>query len=106
MTPPTPQGFNLVLTPLAFYFLVYRWGWDIKLGIISRELAPGVMAAMCIPTTTSTCVLFTKLAGGDDALAAFNAAAGNVAGVVWSPLMASWLMGSENSHSIDKAATP
>lgn len=88
------QTFNLILMPLAYYFVVYRWSWEIHAGILTQPLSVGVMAAMCMPTTVSTCVLFTRQAQGDEAVAAFNAAGGNLLGPLFAPFMAAHLLGS------------
>ena len=55
------QSYSLVVMPLVYYISVYHWQWEVHTGIVSSSLAPGIMAAMCMPTTTSTgtvmCVL-------------------------------------------------
>ena len=52
------QGFNLVATPVVFYFGLYSWGG--ARAILGESFAAGTMAAMCVPTTTNTGVLFTQ----------------------------------------------
>jgi len=46
------QLFSLVLTPLAYFGLVYHWRWEVSSGILQPNFAAGVMAALCMPTTT------------------------------------------------------
>lgn len=47
----------------------------------------GLYVVAAVPTTISSCVVFTSLAGGRTACALLNAVGGNVAGVVLSPLI-------------------
>eukprot|EP00755_Sulcionema_specki_P022468 Sspe_Gene.76594::Locus_47857_Transcript_1_1_Confidence_1.000_Length_2876::g.76594::m.76594/K14347/SLC10A7, P7; solute carrier family 10 (sodium/bile acid cotransporter), member 7 len=96
------QVYSLVAIPLTYYGVVYHWGWEEH--IISRSFTAGVMAALCMPTTAFTCVLFTQQAGGDEAVAVVNAALGNIIGPVVAPLMAHALIGGHAKSSITKAA--
>jgi len=48
------QAYSLLLTPVTFYCLVYHWGWDHRLGIVTQALSPGVMAALCMVSTAYT----------------------------------------------------
>eukprot|EP00659_Diplonema_papillatum_P022657 gene22657-34681_t len=88
------QSYGLLVTPLAYFLLVYYWGWERKFGILTDDFAKGVMAALCMPTTAFTCVMFTKQVGGDDSVAVVNAAIGNLIGPVVSPMVAKYFMGS------------
>jgi len=98
------QSYSLLGLPLAYYGLVYHWGWERHTGLVSDVLAPGVMACMCMPTTTNTCILFTQEAHGDSLLAATNAAVGNLLGTIVAPLMAHLLLGNAGKHDDTAAA--
>ena len=88
------QLFSLVFTPCLYYAAVFRWRWEQRTGILSQAFAVGTMAAMCMPTTTNTSVLFVQQARGDVSLATINAAVGNLAGAVVAPLLATMLINS------------
>ena len=56
------QIFSLVFTPCLYYAAVFHWQWEVSAGILSQTFAVGMMAAMCMPTTTNTSVLFVQQA--------------------------------------------
>lgn len=85
------QAFSLGLTPALFYLLLYRPGAADAL--LTPSLAVGLMAAMCMPTTTNTGVMFVQQARGDASVAAINAAVGNLLGAFVAPLTASATLG-------------
>jgi predicted Na+-dependent transporter len=91
------QLFSLVLTPTLYYLAVFRWRWEVP-GILCPSFAAGTMAALVMPTTTNTNVLFTQQAGGDVPIAVVNAAVGNILGAVVSPLMAMAFLGGQQAH--------
>ena len=103
------QIFSLVFTPCLYYAAVFRWQWEVSAGILSQAFAVGMMAAMCMPTTTNTSVLFVQQAHGDVSLATINAALGNVLGAVLAPMLATVLInsvvagGAERVHTNTKA---
>ena len=55
--------------------------------VIGQDLADGMVVCACMPMTISTVVVLTKAAGGDEAAAIFNSAAGNAVGVFLTPLL-------------------
>lgn len=61
-------------------------------GILGPGLMTGVMALAVLPTTVSSCVVFTQVAGGNVAAALFNSALSNAVGVLLSPLLLSLLL--------------
>ena len=81
------QVFIFIINPLFFYAtsLPFRQAFD-------GQLAIGIYALACLPTTISSCIIFTQIAGGNVVATMFNAALANVAGVVVSPLILSLLM--------------
>ena len=87
------QCYSMGVLPLLYYLTVYYWKWDRKIGLLSEGFSVGVMAAMCMPTTAFTCVLFTISAAGDESVAVVNAALGNLLGTIVAPVMANLLIG-------------
>ncbi len=85
------QGFSFVLIPalawLALLPLHGRW---------NGALIAGVYALACLPTTVSSCVAFTNVAGGNVAASLFNAVLGNAIGVVLTPVLLGFFLGHTN----------
>jgi solute carrier family 10 (sodium/bile acid cotransporter), member 7 len=81
------QIFIFVLIP--FYFVI-----TLKLfaGVFSPETSIGILALACLPTTISSCVIFTQASGGNTVGAMFNAALANLLGVFISPLLLSFFL--------------
>jgi len=75
---------------------VYRWHWASNSGMLSEQFDSGIMAAMLMPTTTTTNVLWTQLAGGEVSIAAVNAVVGNLLGAFVAPLLATVLVGGDS----------
>eukprot|EP01059_Diplonema_ambulator_P014917 TRINITY_DN25950_c0_g1_i1.p1 TRINITY_DN25950_c0_g1~~TRINITY_DN25950_c0_g1_i1.p1 ORF type:complete len:345 (+),score=78.97 TRINITY_DN25950_c0_g1_i1:32-1066(+) len=98
------QSYSLLVLPFAYYVLVYHWKWEQSLGILTTDFSKGVMAALCMPTTAFTCVMFTKQAGGDESVAVCNAAIGNLLGPLVSPVVAHLFLGGHTSLSIGQEA--
>jgi solute carrier family 10 (sodium/bile acid cotransporter), member 7 len=59
---------------------------------LSVEMHIGLLALAVLPTTISTCSVFTLVSRGDTVVALFNAALANLAGVLISPLWLSLLL--------------
>ena len=55
--------------------------------LMPKLLRDGFVAKAAIPTTTSMCVMLSGKAGGNEALAAFNALLGNTLAIVITPLI-------------------
>ena len=67
---------------------------DAMKGIDRREeIKAGLFALACLPTTVSSCTVFTGMAGGNVSGAIFNAALANMAGVFITPLLFSFMLG-------------
>lgn len=60
----------------------------LSLSSINPDLVQGLIVTMGMPTTISSNVVFTKLAGGNEAVAVVNAVIGNLIGIFVSP---AWL---------------
>ena len=84
------QGISLVAFPLL------GLGLDRVLALLEVEphLRLGLLLTCCLPTTISSCVQLTRLAGGDEAAAICTAAIGNLLGIVLTPFWALALAGS------------
>lgn len=79
------QGFSLLLMPLVF-------GMASQLLVFAHfhsSLSLGLIVLGALSTTTTSAVVLTRTAGGDEAGALFNATLGSFLGVVASP----WLIG-------------
>jgi len=72
-------GFFLLTT------LPFRSLWD-------HQLYAGIFAVAVLPTTISSCIVFTQVSGGNLMGTMFNAALANILGVILSPLLLSLLM--------------
>jgi sodium/bile acid cotransporter 7 len=81
------QLFIFVLTPA--YFL---GSMALLRGVLPDFLDVGILALACLPTTVSSCVVFTQAAGGNAAGAVFSSTLANVLGVLVSPLLLSLLL--------------
>ncbi len=79
------QGSVFVLVPMGL--------WAASSLIADEQLRMGVYLVAAVPTTISSCFVYTQLAGGDGHLALLNAVAGNALGVVASPLLLGALSG-------------
>lgn len=80
-------GFIFLANPL-YFFLTTR--------IFARAVEPaflvGIYALACLPTTISSCIVFTQTTGGNTAAAVFHSALSNMLGVFLSPLLLSILI--------------
>jgi len=81
------QLFIFGFIPL-YFFLTARF-FD---GYLGGNLVIGFYALAVLPTTISTCVVFTQTTGGNSVGAIFNSAFANVAGIFVSPLLLSLLL--------------
>jgi sodium/bile acid cotransporter 7 len=81
------QAFIFLFIPGFFLLttLPFRSVWD-------HQLYTGVFAVAILPTTISSCIVFTQIAGGNVMGTMFNAALANIVGVIVSPLLLSLLM--------------
>jgi sodium/bile acid cotransporter 7 len=81
------QSFVFVLIP-AFFLLTtlpFRSVWD-------QQLYAGIFTVAVLPTTISSCIVFTQVSGGNVMGTMFNAALANILGVIISPVLLSLLM--------------
>lgn len=73
--------------------LVFLAASRLFLGYFDGMLAVGFVALGVLPTTVTSCVVFTQAAGGNTVAAVFNAGLANVMGVLLSPALLSLLLG-------------
>lgn len=78
------QLFVFGLAPLFFFFTSRLLAGHVDAGLIV-----GIIALGCLPTTVSSCTVFTQVSGGNVVGTMFNAALSNIAGVILSPLLLS-----------------
>jgi solute carrier family 10 (sodium/bile acid cotransporter), member 7 len=83
----TTQLFVFVWFPLALILLDALGG-----RLLAADLRLGFLFLAIVPTTISTCVVFTALARGNTTGALFNSAFANIAGVVVTPIWAAFLL--------------
>ena len=81
------QVFIFCIVPL--YFLATM---AFTRSLIPDSLRVGVFALACLPTTVSSCVIFTQVAGGNAVGALFNSTLANIAGIFLSPLLLSFML--------------
>jgi sodium/bile acid cotransporter 7 len=81
------QAFIFLFIPGFFLLttLPFRSVWD-------HQLYTGVFAVAVLPTTISSCIVFTQISGGNVMGTMFNAALANIVGVIVSPLLLSLLI--------------
>lgn len=75
-------GFGFVLVPAVAVLL--RWALA---GAVRAEILQGIVVLAIMPTTITSCIVFTTLARGNVAGAVFGSIASNLAGVAVSPLL-------------------
>jgi solute carrier family 10 (sodium/bile acid cotransporter), member 7 len=83
----TTQLFIFLAFPACMILLVALGG-----RLLPADLRLGFLFLAILPTTISGCVVYTAAAGGNTAVAMFNSAAANIAGVAITPLWAALLL--------------
>ncbi len=76
------QVFIFIVTPIYFFLTAFPFK-----NVMDGQLIVGIYALAVLPTTVSTCIVFTQLSGGNTIGAVFNASFSNLAGVFISPLL-------------------
>jgi sodium/bile acid cotransporter 7 len=77
------QGFNLGVLPALFWVAAAL----LAVAGLDRALCLGLVFLGALSTTTTTAVVLTRTAGGDEAGALFNASLGSILGVAVSPAL-------------------
>ncbi len=78
------QLFIYVFVPVFIFFTTLPLR-----GIIDNRVLIGLYAVACLPTTISSCIVFTQISGGNVIGSMFNSALANILGIVVSPLLLS-----------------
>lgn len=81
------QGAIFLVYPLAAWLLLRPLQ-----GMIQPSILIGILALACLPSTVSSCIVFSQLSGGNVTAAVFNAAVSNTASVFLTPLLFSLLI--------------
>ena len=81
------QGFIFIINPVYFFILM-----KIFSPFIDSRFVIGIYALSTLPTSVSSCTVFTSNAGGNVPGTMFNAALSNISGVFISPLLISLLL--------------
>lgn len=87
------QGFTFAIMPAVLYVTS---GW-----IDEAPVRYGVYLVAVLPTTISSCVVFTTAAGGRAGCAMLNAVGGNLIGIILSPLLLGLLIGRSAAPDFD-----
>ena len=82
-----PLHLGVQLTTFVVYPLVFAVVHVPFDGVADGQITLGLYLLAALPTTISSCVVLTSLAGGNREGALFNAVGGNLAGIVLSPLV-------------------
>ncbi len=92
------QFFIFIFTPLYFFFTS-----NLIANHIPENFRVGIYALGVLPTTISSCIVFSQLTGGNFAATIFNAVFANFVGVLLSPILLTLLLnGSGNSIPIER----
>src|SRR3546814_61173 len=94
------QLFNLVFIPAVVFALAQL----MLAGGFERELVDGLIIMACVPTTISMSVVMTKSAKGNESAAILNSSAGNLLGIVVTPLLLLLLVNEPSSVQIGRAS--
>lgn len=81
------QVFIFIVCPLYFFLTAFPFK-----EVMGGNLVVGIYALACLPTTVSSCIVFTQLTGGNTIAAVFNASFSNLAGIFLSPLLLAFFL--------------
>ena len=98
------KHWQLHLTILAFTFVVYPLiGIALRslTAVISNDMYLGILFLTLVPSTVQSSVAFTSIAKGNVAGAIVSASASNLVGVIITPLLVMFLMGTGGGVHID-----
>ncbi len=82
------QSFCFLFLPLCCWLVLAPWRETMPEGLLV-----GFYLLAVLPTTVTSCVVFSQLSGGVSSVALFNAVVGNMAGVVLSPTLLILMLG-------------
>ena len=81
------QIFIFVITPLVVFITVQPFK-----NIIEPNLLIGIYSLSCLPTTVSSCIIFTQISRGNVVLSIFNSSLANILGIFISPALLSFML--------------
>jgi sodium/bile acid cotransporter 7 len=87
------QGTSFLLLPPLFAAAA----WLLHQAGVPPAVTLGVVILGCLPTTITSCVIFTRQSGGDEAGAVVNAVLGNLLGIAVTPALI-WLLAGHTGH--------
>lgn len=87
------QTFTLFFFPLAVWLLLKL----LALTTINQWLLRGLQTVGCMPPPVSSAVILTKAVGGNEAAAIFNSAFGSFLGIIVTPVLLLFFLGSSSS---------
>ena len=105
------KRFHFILFVQAFNFLVVSsiiYGvsrFMITIAGLQEELGDGLVICASLPMTVNMVLVLTAAAGGDEAAAVFNAALGNLLGVLVSPMLILLYVGVKGTIDLAKLFT-
>jgi len=88
------QGFNLLLMPAVTLLVVTPLR---SASLLSPSAADGMLITLALPTTINMSIALTRIAGGNESLAVFNAVLGNLLGMIFTPLLVFAMLGQVRS---------
>ncbi|KAG1678624.1 hypothetical protein FOA52_012631 [Chlamydomonas sp. UWO 241] len=83
------QAISLGVTPAIGFGVVSA----LRPSGMSSDLIDGIIICACMPTTVSSNVVLTQMAGGNEAVALINAVVGNIIGIFISPALLQGMLG-------------
>jgi sodium/bile acid cotransporter 7 len=86
------QAFIFIVCPVYFMLTAFPFK-----DLMDGRLIVGIYALACLPTTVSSCIVFTHLSGGNTIGTVFNASLSNLAGIFISPLLLTLFLKSSGS---------
>ncbi len=86
------QVFIFIICPLYFWLTAFPFE-----GTLDGRLIIGIYALACLPTTVSSCIIFTQLSEGNTVGTVFNASLANLGGIFISPLLITFFMKSSGN---------
>lgn len=87
------QSFTLVFFPVAIWLLLRVLAFT----AIDQWLLRGLQTVSCMPPPVSSAVILTKAVGGNEAAAIFNSAFGSFLGIIVTPGLLLFFLGSSSS---------
>ncbi|XP_070553235.1 sodium/bile acid cotransporter 7-like [Ptychodera flava] len=87
------QGFTLLFIPCLVWIMIKA----LTLTPIDPWLLKGLLVVGCMPPPVSSAVILTKAVGGNEGAAIFNSAFGSFLGIVVTPLLLLFLLGTSST---------